>query len=50
MTSNPRLAPVIKQLEASYDARAAEQPQEEPPSELAPEVKKFLEGLDLENG
>ncbi len=49
MTSNPRLAPVVKQLEASYDARAAEQPQEETPSELSPEVEKFLEGLDFEN-
>ena len=49
VASNPRLGPVIKQLEVSYDDRASEGPREQPPAPLSPEVEKFLENLDFES-
>ncbi|MSQ24853.1 MAG: PAC2 family protein [Dehalococcoidia bacterium] len=41
VASNPRLKPVIAQLEADYDARAARMGQESSPG-LSPEVENFL--------
>ena len=49
VASNPRMGPVIKQLEASYDARVSEGPREPPPAPLSPEVEEFLDNLDFES-
>ncbi len=47
VSQNPRLRPVVEQLEANYDARRAttpEQPEAAPP--LSPEIERFLKEMD----
>ena len=46
VADNPRLATVIKQMEASYDAQAAERPKEDEPGPLSPQVEDFLREMD----
>ena len=46
MASNPQMQPLIQQLEARYDAQAAQQSQPEPPAPLSPEVENFLREMD----
>ena len=45
MAQNPRLKPVIQQLERNYDARGAQGTTDEP-SPFAPEVEDFLREMD----
>lgn len=45
MAQNPRLKPVIQQLERNYDARGTQGTKDEP-STLAPEVEDFLREMD----
>ena len=50
VADNPRLQPVIQQLEQSYDAKAASEPgagpSAGPEAELSPEIEKFLHEMD----
>lgn len=51
VSQNPRLKPVVEQLEANYDARRTSQPQaSQPVSPLSPEVEQFLREMDQRFG